>query len=131
MIQLITTDFDLTSEGWLFTGRNGSEGADPLYGFTGLKQLYLKADPQYEGRYTVPVLWDKKTHTVVNNESSEIIRMLYSSFDQFLEPHMREVNKPEGGFYPAHLQKEIDEMNDWVYNTVNNGVYKVRSSPST
>lgn len=90
-----------------------------------MKQLYLKADPEYVGRYTVPVLWDKKLHTIVNNESSEIIRILYSSFDAFLEPDLREVNKPNGGLLPAHLRKEIDEMNDWVYNTVNNGVYKV------
>lgn len=123
-IQLILTDFDLTADGWLFTGRNGSEPKDPLYGFTGLKQLYLKADPGYTGRYTVPVLWDKKTETIVNNESSEIIRMLYDSFDEFLEPDLREANKPGGGFYPPHLRKEIDAMNDWVYHTVNNGVYK-------
>ena len=100
----------------------------PLSGFPGIDLRVLtmsrKADPQYEGRYTVPCLWDKKTHTVVNNESSEIIRMLYSAFDDFLEPHQREVNKPGGGFYPSQLQKEIDEMNEWVYNTVNNGVYK-------
>jgi len=118
------TDFNLTENGWLFTGRNGSMKADPLYGFTTLKQLYLKADPGYVGRYTVPVLWDKKTETIVNNESSEIIRMLYDAFDEFLEPDQREVNKPGGGFYPAHLRKEIDEMNEWVYATVNNGVYK-------
>ncbi|KAJ9615190.1 hypothetical protein H2200_001264 [Cladophialophora chaetospira] len=124
VIQLITTDFDLTENGWLFTGRNGSLGADPLYGFTGLKQLYLKADPEYVGRYTVPVLWDKKTETIVNNESSEIIRMLYDQFDDFLEPDQREANKPGGGFYPPHLRKEIDAMNDWVYTTINNGVYK-------
>ncbi len=99
-------------------------GADPLYGFTGMKQLYLKADPEYVGRYTVPVLWDKKTETIVNNESSEIIRMLYDQFDDFLEPDQREANKAGGGFYPPHLRKEIDAMNEWVYTTINNGVYK-------
>ena len=124
VIQLIFTDFDLTENGWLFTGRNGSMGADPLYGFTGLKQLYKKADPEYEGRFTVPVLWDKKTETIVNNESSEIIRMLYDQFDDFLEPDHREANKPGGGYYPPHLRKEIDAMNEWVYTTINNGVYK-------
>lgn len=124
MIQIIFTDFDLTENGWLFTGRNGSADRDPLYGFAGLKQLYLKADPNYTGRYTVPTLWDKKTETIVNNESAEIIRMLYTEFDDFIDPMYREVNKGGRGFYPDHLRKEIDEMNEWVYNTVNNGVYK-------
>lgn len=54
VVQMIYTDFELTENGWLFTGRNGSSDRDPLYGFAGLKQLYRKADPQYEGRYTVP-----------------------------------------------------------------------------
>lgn len=124
VIQIILTDFDLTENGWLFTGRNGSADRDPLYGFAGLKQLYLKADPEYVGRFTVPTLWDKKTETIVNNESAEIIRMLYTEFDDFIDPMYREVNKNGRGFYPDHLRKEIDEMNEWVYNTVNNGVYK-------
>lgn len=124
VIQLILTDSDLTDNGWLFTGRNGSSNKDPLYGFAGVKQLYLKADPQYEGRYTVPVLWDKKTETIVNNESSEIIRMFYEEFDEFLPHEDREVNRPGGGFYPTYLRAEIDAMNDWVYTTVNSGVYK-------
>ena len=59
----------------------------------------------------------------MNNKSSEIIRMFYSEFDALLQEHLREERKPGGGFYPAHLRGEIDEMNDWVYHTVNNGVY--------
>ena len=121
---MIYTDFDLTENGWLFTGRNGSPDRDPLYGFVGLKQLYLKADPNYEGRYLVPTLWDKKTETIVNNESADIIRMLYTQFDDLIEPMYREPSKQGKGLYPEHLRAEIDEMNEWVYNTINNGVYK-------
>jgi glutathionyl-hydroquinone reductase len=123
-IQLVLCDFELSKDGWLFTGKHGSAEKDPLYGFTALKQLYLKADPNYEGRYTVPCLWDKKAETIVNNESSEIIRMMYTAFDAFLPENMREENRPGGGFYPQNLRKDIDEMNAWVYSTVNNGVYK-------
>ena len=121
IIQLIVCDFELTDNGWLFTGQNGSMPADPLYGFTQLKQLYEKAQSDYSGRYTVPVLWDKHTQQIVNNESSEIIRILYTAFDALLPPELREPSFP---LYPSHLQSSIDEMNDWVYNTVNNGVYK-------
>ena len=97
---------------------------EPLYGFTSLKQLYLKADPNYVGRYTVPILWDKKAHTMVNNESSEIIRMFYTEFDSFLPEADRETSHPLGGYYPEQLRGEIDKINDRVYNSVNNGVYK-------
>lgn len=62
--------------------------------------------------------------TIVSNESSEIIRMFYTEFDAFIPENLREVSKGERGLFPSHLRKEIEEMNDWVYNTVNNGVYK-------
>lgn len=123
-MQLVLTDFDITDRGWLFTGKNGSAERDPIYGFSSLSELYFKADPNYDGRFTVPTLWDKKTGTIVNNESSEIIRMFYSEFDGLLPERRRESHRPGGGFYPPHLRSQIDEMNDWVYETVNNGVYK-------
>lgn len=70
------------------------------------------------------MLWDKKTETIVNNESSEIIRMFYCEFDDLLPEELRESAQPGGGLYPEHYRSEIDAMNEWVYNTVNNGVYK-------
>lgn len=115
-----------SDNGWVFDGQNGSLPEDPVYGVTYLRELYLKVNPDFDGRITVPVLWDKKTGTIVNNESSEIIRMLYAEFDAFVPEQHREATKEKlgGGLYPAPLRKEIDELNDWVYNTVNNGVYK-------
>ncbi len=95
---------------------NGWELSDPLYDFDYLYQLYLKADPTYEGRVTVPVLWDKKNETIVNNESAEIIRMLNSAFN-----HLTNNNDD---YYPEHLRPQIDVVNERVYATINNGVYR-------
>lgn len=95
---------------------NGWEMQDSLSGLDFLYALYLKADTSYEGRVTVPVLWDKQTKTIVSNESSEIIRMLNTAF-----------NSLTGNFtdyYPENLQSEIDGLNDRIYDTINNGVYR-------
>jgi putative glutathione S-transferase len=121
IIPIIVTDCQLVPNGWSFTGNDGSATADPLYGFKHLRELYLKADPEYTGRYTVPCLWDKKKETVVNNESSEVLRMLSTEFDAFVPENRRESARP---LFPKSLQKEIEDMNEWVYNNVNSGVYK-------
>ncbi|GAA6027232.1 hypothetical protein JCM8097_002508 [Rhodosporidiobolus ruineniae] len=92
---------------------------DPLYQSKFIRELYFKVDPNYGGRFTVPVLWDKKTETIVNNESSEIIRFLNTEFNSVLPEEFAKVD-----LYPEALRAEINDQNDWVYNTVNNGVYK-------
>lgn len=95
---------------------NGWEMSDPLYGLDYLYQLYLKADPSYEGRVTVPVLWDKHTQTIVNNESSEIIRMFNSAFNH--------LTGNQNDYHPIALHEEIDQINQRIYDTINNGVYR-------
>ncbi|PZO77919.1 MAG: glutathione-dependent reductase [Mesorhizobium amorphae] len=101
--------------GWTFLAEDGATG-DDLYGLEFLHQIYTKADPQMTGRVTVPVLWDKQEETIVSNESAEIIRMLNAAFDEWGD---RSVD-----LYPEALRAEIDGVNERVYDTVNNGVYK-------
>lgn len=101
--------------GWSFEDAPGATG-DHLYGCGHLHQIYTKAKSDYTGRVTVPVLWDKKQETIVSNESAEIIRMLNTEFDGFGEAGL--------DFYPEDLREEIEEINERVYHTVNNGVYK-------
>jgi putative glutathione S-transferase len=101
--------------GWEF-GTAGGGMTDSVNGKATLAEIYLLADPHYTGRVSVPVLWDKKRRTVVNNESSEIIRMLNSAFDAFTNAHT--------DYYPAALRREIDRVNDLVYPNINNGVYR-------
>lgn len=95
---------------------NGWEFKDNEHGFEYMYQLYLKANPEYEGRVTVPVLWDKQTQSIVSNESADIIRMLNSAFN--------ELTGNDDDYYPEALRTEINLINDRVYNAINNGVYR-------
>lgn len=106
----------MLENGWELRDDFDGASGDALYGFSKLYELYLKADDNYTGRVTVPVLWDKQRETIVSNESAEIIRMLNTSFDA--------LGAAPGNFYPEVLQAEIDAINERVYNDVNNGVYK-------
>lgn len=106
----------MLENGWTFGDDFPAATGDSLYQHDYMYQLYLHADPHYTGRVTVPVLWDKKQQTIVSNESSEIIRMLNTAFDGH--------GARAGNYYPDDLQSEIDELNGWIYDTVNNGVYK-------
>ena len=101
---------------WAYT--EGIDDIKPVEaGVLELHEIYIKADPNYTGRVTVPTLWDRKTQTIVNNESAEIIRMLNSEFDEFAENDLPDL-------YPASFRALIDELNDRIYKTVNNGVYR-------
>lgn len=105
----------MVENGWTFKAGDGVI-ADSINGAEFVHQIYTIADANYSGRVTVPILWDKKLNTIVSNESSEIIRMLNSEFD--------DVGAVAGDFYPENLRAEIDEINLRVYHSVNNGVYK-------
>ena len=115
VISLSVVHHYMGKDGWTFRREDGATG-DTLYGFDFLHQIYTRADPGYSGRVTVPVLWDKKGETIVNNESSEIIRMLNSAFDEWGDASL--------DFYPEPLRGEIDAVNALVYPAINNGVYR-------
>jgi putative glutathione S-transferase len=106
----------MLENGWTFGQDFPAATGDALYHSDFLYQLYLRADPQYSGRVTVPVLWDKQQQTIVSNESADIIRMFNSAFDA--------VGARAGDYYPAELREKIDSLNGWIYDSVNNGVYK-------
>lgn len=109
-ISVSVVDPLMLENGWEFTT------AEPLYGKRYLYELYLQANPHYEGRVTVPVLWDKHSHSIVNNESAEIIRILNTAFN--------ELTGNTDDYYPQALRAEIDAVNERVYHDINNGVYK-------
>ena len=107
--------------GWTFTDAKDGCSLDPIHGFTRLRQVYeLAAGKEYSGNITVPVLFDRALDTIVNNESAEIIRMLNSEFNAFSSaPRQAALD-----LYPAELRPTIDALNEWVYPTINNGVYR-------
>ena len=109
----------MPSESWVF-GEYPGATEDHVNHANYLYENYLKADPNFDGLVTVPVLWDKKRQTIVNNESSEIIRMLNSAFDKLANVDAG----VEVDFYPQALREEIDAINQPVYDTINNGVYR-------
>lgn len=115
IISLSVVNPYMGENGWTFLPDKGVI-PDPIYQATYLYEIYTNVEPTYSGRVTVPILFDKKTKQIVNNESSEIMRMLNTAFD--------EIGALSGDYYPEELQAEIDEMNDFVYPKINNGVYK-------
>lgn len=112
MIGVTVVDPLMLDSGWRFT----EEHPDDLLGVDYLHQVYTRADPSYTGRVTVPVLWDRKEGTIVSNESAEILRMFNSAFDR--------IGAKAGDFCPEDLAGEIETVNDRIYATVNNGVYR-------
>ncbi len=122
IISISIVEPQLTSKGWKFGSYPGATGPDEILNATYMHEIYTKSDPTYTGRATVPVLWDKQSQTVINNESSEIIKMLNNDFNELLE--VEENEKAKINLYPDHLKKEIDELNEWLYPRINNGVYK-------
>jgi putative glutathione S-transferase len=119
MVGVSVTHWLMGDQGWVFDPHSGpgSEGVvpDPL-GARMMQDVYRRADPHFTGRVSVPVLWDLETGTIVNNESGEIIRMFNSAFDG--------LGAAPGDYYPAALSSEIDVVNERVYGTLNNGVYR-------
>jgi len=115
MVSVSVVNWLMLERGWTFAPGPGVV-ADDVNHAQFMRQIYQLADGDYSGRYTVPVLWDKQRGTIVNNESSEIIRMLNSAFDG--------IGAKPGDYYPAALRAEIDEINARVYDTLNNGVYR-------
>ena len=106
---------EMLDQGWEFKDYPGATG-DKLYNFDYAHQIYTKAEPEITTRVTVPILWDKQTETIVNNESAEIIRIFNSGFNS--------LTNNEDDYYPNAQREEIDAINNMVYHDINNGVYK-------
>ncbi|XP_069139232.1 glutathionyl-hydroquinone reductase YqjG-like [Argopecten irradians] len=120
VISCDVVDLVLDGEGWSFSDKSPNCTLDTVNGCSRLREVYRIANPDYDGRITVPVLWDKQKKTVVNNESSEILRMLNSEFNAFCSTE----DQRELDYYPEHLRTDIDAVNEWIYPMINNGVYR-------
>ncbi len=107
---------DMLSDGWSFDADFPGATGDTLYGLTFLREIYTKANPQISGRVTVPILWDKQQETIVSNESSEIIRMFNTAFN--------DITGNTDDYWPEDLREAIEPVNDRIYETLNNGVYR-------
>ncbi len=115
LVSVSVVHWHMAEQGWPFRP-NGTATPDHLFGADHLHEIYTRAQPDYTGRVTVPVLWDKQQNTIVSNESAEIIRMFNGAFEA--------AGAAEGDYYPEALRPAIDAINARVYDTVNNGVYK-------
>jgi putative glutathione S-transferase len=118
VISLSIVDPVISEQGWQFSDYAGCI-RDNVNHFDYLWQVYAKSNPTYTGRVTVPVLWDKQTNQIINNESRQIIKMFNSEFNEFLDPEFQNID-----FYPQHLRSEIDRILDDIYQPINNGVYR-------
>ncbi len=114
IIGLSIVEADMLDDGWTFSEQG--DYVDHLHGFKFAHEIYTHADKKFTGQITVPILWDKKRNTIVNNESSEIIRMLNSEFNEFTDV--------KTDYYPDALREKIDEINQPIYDNINNGVYR-------
>ncbi|KAA8570690.1 hypothetical protein EYC84_000088 [Monilinia fructicola] len=128
IIPYTSVHWHMAEKGWRFATAEDNDApgdnvtASPVEahkGYTHLRDIYFQVDPEYTGRFTVPTLYDVKQGKIVSNESSEIIRMFYTEFNDIIAPEYKDVD-----LFPANLQKEIEATNEWTYNDINNGVYR-------
>lgn len=115
IVSISVTHWLIGNQGWTFSPGEGVI-PDPLFGSAFLHEIYVRSDPQYTGRATVPVLWDRHTQSIVSNESGDIVRMFNTAFDG--------IGAAPGDFFPPANRAEIESLNERIYKTVNNGVYK-------
>nr|CAB3251035.1 glutathione S-transferase omega-like 2 [Phallusia mammillata] len=119
-ISFTVVDFLMLDNGWRFNEKTPGCERDPIFDAQFMRDIYKTTAPEYTGRITVPVLFDKTAKKIVNNESSEIIRMLNCSMNEFSATDQQRALD----FYPVELREEIDAINAWVYPNINNGVYR-------